>query len=103
MHFHGGRRGSSSSPAVLTASQTGPYMPLPLVALLMAVSAVGAPRPPRPNVLYMVSDDLRIELPAYGAAHVHAPNIAALANESLVFDAAYCTYSGERIHVLKWA
>ena len=44
----------------------------------------------RPNVLYMVADDLRIELPIYGAAHVYAPALTQLASESLVFDAAYC-------------
>ena len=53
-----------------------------------AVSAVS--RPTRPNVLYMVADDLRIELPTYGAAHVYAPALTQLASESLVFDAAYC-------------
>jgi hypothetical protein len=46
----------------------------------------------RPNVLYIVSDDLRAELPgaAYGHDNVHAPNLAKLAEESLVFDAAFC-------------
>lgn len=45
-----------------------------------------------PNVLYVVSDDLRAELPgaAYGHDNVHAPNLAKLASESLVFDAAFC-------------
>ena len=35
-------------------------------------------RPARPNVLYMVADDLRIELPAYGASHVYAPALTQL-------------------------
>ena len=60
------------------------------VATAVPTAAAGAPRPSRPNVLYMVADDLRIELPAYGADHVHAPNLAQLASDSLVFDAAYC-------------
>ena len=61
-------------------------------ALLAAAGSTvaGGARPSHPNVLYMVADDLRIELPAYGAAHVYAPALSQLAQESLVFDAAYC-------------
>ena len=49
-----------------------------------------APKPRRFNVLYIVVDDLRIDLPMYGQQHVHAPNLAKLAAEALVFDHAYC-------------
>lgn len=45
---------------------------------------------PRVNVLYIVVDDLRIDLPVYGQHHVSAPNLAKLAQESLVFDNAFC-------------
>ena len=42
------------------------------------------------NVLFIAIDDLRPELNIYGATHVKSPNIDKLANESLVFNRAYC-------------
>jgi len=41
------------------------------------------------NVLYILVDDLRPELEAYGQAH-HSPNINKLAQTGTVFDNAYC-------------
>lgn len=43
----------------------------------------------RPNLLFIVVDDLRPELGAFGAAHMHTPNIDALAARSLVLERAY--------------
>jgi len=54
-----------------------------LLAMLAAAAAAAA-APARLNVLYIVSDDLRAELPAYGHENVHAPNLAKLAASSLV-------------------
>ena len=34
--------------------------------------------------------DFRPDLPMYGQKFVHAPNLEAFANRSLVFDRAYC-------------
>eukprot|EP00041_Stephanoeca_diplocostata_P016505 m.325400 g.325400 ORF g.325400 m.325400 type:complete len:709 (+) comp20385_c0_seq1:72-2198(+) len=50
------------------------------------------PKPPAnaKNVLYLVVDDLRPELPPFGHAYVHAPNIENLARESTTFYRAYC-------------
>lgn len=50
------------------------------------------PKPPTnaKNILYIVVDDLRPELPPYGHAYVHAPNIEGLAHESTTFYRAYC-------------
>ena len=42
------------------------------------------------NVLYVVVDDLRPELPIYGQALIHAPNTQRLAARGVVFDAAFC-------------
>ena len=67
-----------------------------VAALLLALGLLWLPLPaaapatPRQNVLYVVIDDLRIDLPMYGQAQVHAPNLAKLAREGLVFDSAYC-------------
>ena len=44
----------------------------------------------RPNVLFVAVDDLRPELGAYGAHHIHSPNIDGLARSSMMFTRAYC-------------
>jgi choline-sulfatase len=42
------------------------------------------------NILFIAVDDLRPELNFYGANHIHSPNLDKLADESLVFNRAYC-------------
>jgi arylsulfatase A-like enzyme len=42
------------------------------------------------NILFIAVDDLRPELNFYGANHIHSPNLDKLADESLVFNKAYC-------------
>src|SRR5947209_19957177 len=45
----------------------------------------------RPNVLLIMVDQLAAQwLPAYGHSVVHAPELARLGSESVVFGAAYC-------------
>ena len=71
----------------------------PLVFILAAAvsgahSAQTASKPSKKmNVLYIVVDDLRPDLEPYGQGYVHTPNIAALANKSLIFDRAYCQFA----------
>ena len=62
----------------------------PIVLLLLGVAvALGAPdAPPKTNVLFIVSDDLRAELATYGSP-AHTPNIERLAKRGLQFDRAY--------------
>ena len=55
---------------------------------LGAVSCAGA-SPEKRNVLLVISDDLRAELPCYGCDHVVAPHTTRLAKESLLFRHAY--------------
>ena len=43
----------------------------------------------QPNILFILVDDLRTELPVYGKDHIVAPNIDRLAKESVVFQNAY--------------
>ncbi len=43
-----------------------------------------------PNVLFIIADDLRNDLGAYGAEFIVSPHLDALAEESLVFNRAYC-------------
>ena len=70
---------------------------LPLIALyfVRALFFTGGPSetqelPRKPNVLFIAVDDLRPELNAYGAQHIHSPAIDQLASESLVFTRAFC-------------
>jgi iduronate 2-sulfatase len=46
----------------------------------------------RPNVLFIVVDDLRPELGCYGQDHIKSPNIDRLARSGLQFSNAYCNY-----------
>lgn len=46
--------------------------------------------PARPNVLFIVIDDLRPQLGCYGRPQMHTPHIDALAQRGIVFKRAYC-------------
>ena len=60
--------------------------------VLLAVLATGlgaCTAHAQPNVLFIVVDDLRTELPIYGQDHIQAPHIDRLASEGVVFANAY--------------
>ncbi len=44
----------------------------------------------KPNILFIAVDDLRPELNCYGASQIKSPNLDKLAEQSLVFNRAYC-------------
>ena len=64
-------------------------------ALLAAAiwRAAAAAAAARPNILYLMADDMRPQLGAYGQALMKTPQLDALAASSLVFDAAYTQFS----------
>ena len=105
--FCGGSRPEGDRPAAFEATpqarhhQTAATMPhtsvLVATALLgvgvgpssvRAAAAAGGPSAAS-GVVHMVFDDFRPDLPMYGQKFVHAPNLEAFANRSLVFDRAY--------------
>lgn len=48
---------------------------------------------PKPNVLFLMSDDLRVELGCYGSRfHAKTPNLDALAKSGVRFDRNYCQF-----------
>ena len=64
---------------------------LALLCLLGVAPARAADATPqRPNVLFLVVDDLRPELGCYGKDYIKSPNIDGLAKQGIVFNRAYC-------------
>ena len=63
---------------------------IPLTARNASAQSVKAK--PKYNVLFIVSDDLRPELGAYGVKGIKTPNIDRLAARSMRFDRAYAQY-----------
>ncbi|MFN9939478.1 MAG: sulfatase-like hydrolase/transferase, partial [bacterium] len=64
-----------------------------LAALLLtpwALQAADAPASRKPNVLFVVFDDLDIKLGCYGDTFAKTPNVDRLAARGMVFERAYC-------------
>ena len=55
-----------------------------------ALFAAAPPTSTKPDVLFLIVDDLRTEFGAYGADYIHSPNLDRLAKRSLTFNRAYC-------------
>lgn len=63
------------------------------ILFFFALALVKADQSARPNILFIVVDDLRPELNCYGATHIHSPNIDRLAQEGMLFSRAYVQQS----------
>ncbi|MDO8543357.1 MAG: sulfatase [Opitutaceae bacterium] len=66
------------------------HMLAALLALVVSSAAFGAAS--RKNVLFLFSDDLRVELGCYGTPGIRTPNIDTLAARSVRFERAYAQY-----------
>ena len=64
-----------------------------LVLAWVCLPVQGADKPAqRPNVLFIIADDLNRSLPCYGHPIVKTPNVDRLAARAVRFDRAYCQY-----------
>lgn len=68
-------------------------LPLVFALLLAGASAHAATASSRPNMLFVVVDDMNTDLGCYGNRVVKSPNIDRLAARGVRFDRAYCQYS----------
>ena len=69
--------------------------PLRLAALLLFAAGLNAPdlnAADKPNVLFIIADDLNCDLSIYGNAVIRTPNFERLARRGVVFERAYCQY-----------
>ena len=60
---------------------------------LALVSAAPLRRPARPNVLFIIADDMRPQLGAYGQKYMHTPHLDKLAATGTRFNRAYVQYA----------
>lgn len=67
-----------------------PQMLFVLVAVLSVHGSVSAARP---NVLFLICDDLNCDLACYGHPQVRSPNLDRLASRGVRFENAYCQYT----------
>lgn len=60
--------------------------------LIFLVSGLTTRAADKPNVLFIIADDLNCDLGSYGDPEVKSPNIDALARRGVRFEHAYCQY-----------
>lgn len=65
---------------------------LSLPLFLLSALSVDAQETQRPNVLFLICDDLNCDLGCYGHPLVKSPNIDRLAKRGVRFERAYCQY-----------
>ncbi|MFA6173826.1 MAG: sulfatase [Kiritimatiellales bacterium] len=69
------------------------HLPLLCAAGSVCLSAPAAEQTPRPNVLFIIMDDLTTAIGCYGDRDARTPNMDALAARGVRFEHAYCQFS----------
>jgi len=63
---------------------------LVLATALMQIGCLTPNKKEKPNVLFIIADDLRPELGCYNNQLIHSPNIDELASSGMLFEKTYC-------------
>ncbi|MDC0584179.1 sulfatase [Bacteroidales bacterium] len=61
-----------------------------IAVMLLSFVSINMVAKDKPNVLFIIVDDLRPELNCYGATHIVSPNIDNLSSTSVQFNNSYC-------------
>ncbi|VGO15759.1 Arylsulfatase [Pontiella desulfatans] len=61
-----------------------------LVATLIMAGAAHATEAPKPNMIWIMAEDMGTDLECYGMAGVKTPNLNRMAEEGMLFTRAYC-------------
>lgn len=69
-----------------------PALQLLTLAAVVCSFATQANAADKPNVLFIICDDLNCDLGVYGHPQVKSPNIDRLASQGVLFERAYCQY-----------
>ena len=64
----------------------------PILLFAMMLLATRAEAVNRPNILFLICDDLNCDLGSYGHPQVRTPNIDRLASRGVLFENAHCQY-----------
>lgn len=83
---------SSRREFLLKSAKAAAVVTLPTLPVF-AIGRTHVPTSKRPNVLFIMSDDMRVELGSYGSRfHAQTPNLDALARHGVRFDRDYCQF-----------
>ncbi len=63
-----------------------------MCAFGVCLIGVTAAESTKPNVLFLIADDLNVSLGSYGHTQIETPNLDRLASEGVRFEHAYCQY-----------
>ncbi|VGO18325.1 sulfatase [Pontiella sulfatireligans] len=65
---------------------------LPVIICALSFNLVAAERPQKPNVLFLMSDDLNTALSGFGHQQCKTPNLDRLAQRGVKFESMHCQY-----------